>query len=48
MAKSGESDFTEYTKQNLSISRVGYPDDVEDRKGCWVDDKILILSGLHL
>lgn len=41
MAKYGESDFTEYTKQNLPISKVGYPDDVEDRKGCWVDDKNL-------
>ena len=44
MAKYGESDFTEYTKQNLPISKVGYPDDVENRTGCWVDDKNLNLK----
>ena len=44
MAKYGESDFTEYTKQNLPISKVGYPDDVEKRTGCWVDDKNLNLK----
>lgn len=44
MAKYGESDFTEYTKQNLPISKVGYPADVNNRKGCWVDDKNLNLK----
>lgn len=44
MAKYGESDFTAYAKQNLPISKVGYPSDVEDRRGCWVDDKNLNLD----
>lgn len=44
MAKYGESDFTAYAKQNLPVSKVGYPSDVEDRRGCWVDDKNLNLD----
>ena len=44
MTKYGESDFTAYAKQNLPVSKVGYPSDVEDRKGCWVDDKSLNLD----
>ena len=44
MAKYGESDFTAYAKQNLPVSKVGYPSDVEDRSGCWVDDKNLNLK----
>lgn len=44
MAKYGESDFTAYARQNLPVSKVGYPSDVEDRRGCWVDDKNLNLN----